>query len=197
MALGRVSVLEVGPMQTEPPPFSWLHEVVIPILFTVFGAMLGFLASQVQDDRKAKRAKESFIRAVGMELDALSDQLDASYYEVKASVVRVKGGGSGPHFAASLRTSVFNGQIGKLRDVDDATMIAVIHFYSDIGTIEQVSKAANDFSAQYNQTTSDVQKSVARDRLLSALRVFEEQIEVFGERLRKLRAKLPPAEQPK
>src|SRR5579864_2533406 len=113
-------------MQTEPP-FSWLHEVVIPILFTLFGTVLGFLASQVRDDRKARHAKKSFLRAVGMELDALSNQLDASLGEAEDSAERIKHGGTtGPHFVGSPRRTVFDGQIGKLRDVDDSLMIEII-----------------------------------------------------------------------
>jgi hypothetical protein len=175
-------------MQAQP---SWFHEILIPAFFTFFGAVLGFFASQVRDAWNARRAKKSFLLAVGMELDALDAQLDASLREVSSSEERVKAGGTGASFAGVLRTSVFTGQIGKLRDVDDPTMIEIIHFYSDIGTLERILDIVKDLDAEHARTTSDVQKPVVRARLLSALRVLQEQLNGFRGRLTKLRAKLP------
>src|SRR6266404_3416027 len=93
-------------MQAEPH-FSWLQGFVIPVLFTLLGAGVGLLTSVILDDWKAKRAKKSFMRAVGMELDALRVQLEASLREVNESTQRVISGGSRARFAGILRTSVF------------------------------------------------------------------------------------------
>lgn len=184
-------------MQAEPH-FSWLREIGIPAFFTLLGAALGFFASHVQDERKAIRAKDSFKRAIGMELDALGDQLDASLHEVKATKDRVQARGVGPRFAASLRTSVFSSQIGKLRDVDDSLMLETIHFYSDLGTLEQIFQGVNEHAAEYNRATvPSGEKDALRPQLVSGLLELEHQISGFGNRLRKLRAKLPPAEQSK
>lgn len=179
--------------------FSWIQSFVIPILFTFFGAALGFVASQIRDDRNAKRAKQSFMHAVGMELDALGNQLDATFLEVTDSTARVtRSSGAGPHFAFKLRTSVFTSQLGKLRDVADPLMIEVIHFYSDLGTLERIFESVNDFGGEYNSASvSSGEKDSARARLASGLIVLKEQLSGFGKRLRGLRAKLPPAEQSK
>jgi|SRR6267378_6929884 len=185
-------------MQAEPH-FSWLSGFVIPILFTLFGAGLGFIASQVRDEWVAKRAKKAFLRAIGMELDALGTQLDASLHEIRGSTERVKGGDqTGPQFAAALRTSVFASQLTKLRDVDDPLLITVVHFYSDLGTLEHILEIVNEQSAEF--TSADVfsgRKDNARPRLLSTLIELQNQISGFGRQLRALRAKLPPAEQTK
>jgi len=69
-------------MQAEPH-FSWLREFAVPVFFTLFGAALGYIATLIRDERKASRDKQAFLRAVGMELDALSKQLDDSLYEVQ------------------------------------------------------------------------------------------------------------------
>lgn len=186
---------------------SWLREFLFPALFVILGAVLGsvltYFSGQLSEDRKAKRAKESFLRAIGMELDALSDQLDVSFHEVGGSLGRVTRGGMGPQFAAALRTSVFSSQIGKLRDVDDPLAIEVVHFYSDLGTLQQIFESSNEQSAEINRTGigvdvgASIQVMGLRSALLSTLKVLQEQISIFGNRLRKLRAKLPPAEQPK
>ncbi len=192
----------------DPHQFSWLREVGIPAFFVVLGAGLGaglsFLASRnlekqkaKRDEQKAKQGKESFLRAIGMELDALSDQFDATFQEVKGSIERIPGG-TGPQFAWALRTSVFTSQIGKLRDVDDPLIIKVIHFYSDLGTLQHIFETANDLGNEYSRApVPSGQKDSVRPRLLSSLRVLQEQLAAFGKRLRELRAKLPPAEPPK
>jgi hypothetical protein len=77
----------------------------------------------------------------------------------------------------SLRTSVFTSQVGKLSDVHDALLIDVIHFYSDLGTLQQVFDGVNELGVEFNRT----------DR-------YSIQMATLGEGLRKLRAKLPPAE---
>jgi|SRR5579859_3292784 len=186
-------------VQADAHQFSWSREVGIPAFFVVLGAVLGFFASYHLEKRKAnreeqsaKQAKDSFLRAIGMELDALGDQLDASFYEVKESAERAKSG-TGPQIAATLRTAVFASQLSKVRDVADPLMIEVIHFYSDLGTLEQVVASVNNLGVEYNRAEAGPRLG-AQNRLLSGLRVLEEKISAFGNRLRKLRAKLPPAD---
>jgi len=179
----------------DPHHFSWLREVGIPAFFVVLGATLGFLASYFlekqkarREERQAKQAKASFLRAIGMELDALGDQLDASLHEVQESIERAKSG-TGPQIAATLRTSVFTTQLGKVRDVDDALMIQVIHFYSDLGTLQEIVEAVNNLAAEYNRAEAGPRLG-SQNRLLSGLRVLLEKIAGFGQRLRELRGKL-------
>jgi hypothetical protein len=181
-------------MQTEPS-FSWLR----PAFFTLFGAALGFVASQVRDWWKAKRDKRAFLRAVGMELDALGAQLDGSLPDVKGAKERVEGKGrTGPQFALALRTSVFATQIGKLSDVDDPLLIDIVHFYSDLGTLERIIESVNETSVEYTRAEAfHGEKDNVRPRLVSSLIEFQNQISIFSKRLRQLRAKLPPAEAPK
>src|ERR1700677_1833245 len=119
------------------PAFSWMREIVVPAFFMLLGAGAAFIFGHFQDDIKVKRGKRAFLVAVGMELDALRNQLDASLQEVKDSAERFRGG-EPPQFAAGFRTTLFTSQVGKLRDVDDPLLIEVIHFYSDFGTLEQM-----------------------------------------------------------
>lgn len=179
-------------MQADPH-FSWLREFAEPAFFTLFGASLGYVATLVRDERKAKRDKQAFLRAVGMELDALSAQLDASLTEVRGSTDRLQGGAStGPQFAAALRTAVFVSQVAKLRDVDDPLLISVVHYYSDLGTLQHVLEIVNGLSAEFGRAdTFSGQKDSVRPRLLSSLLVFQQQLVGFKARLMELRAKLP------
>ena len=174
---------------TEPQYFSWLRELVIPAFFMLLGAVVTYVVTIVRDDREAKRLRRAFLRAVDMELAALSKQLDASFDEVSESLERVKTQSTGPQFAASLRTAVFSGQIGKVRNVDDKLMIEVIHFYSDLGTIQQIFESTNELGKLYNTTDSGIQKLVG-GRLVSSLWVLQAQIKGFGSRIVELRKQI-------
>lgn len=182
-------------METEPH-FSWLREFVVPVFFTLFGASLGYIATLIRDERKARRDRKAFLRAVGMELDALGKQLKDSLQEVTGSRERVEAGGkTGPQIAAAFRTIVFTSQLGKLRDVDDPLLVEVVHFYSDLAVLERIIESLNETGAEYTRApVPSGEKDSVRPRLLSTLRVLQEQFAVFGARLQKLRAKLPAAE---
>jgi hypothetical protein len=173
--------------------FSWLHEIAIPVLFTLFGAGLGFITGELRDGRKAKRDKKAFLRAVGMELDALGNQLSEWNRTVKDSLQRVRGGSpTGPQLGAVLQTTVFTTQLSKLRDVNDSLLAEVILFYSELGVVEQSIKFVNDISVEFSRADSfQKAKEEVRPRLISTLRVTEEQISATGEKLLRLRAKLP------
>ena len=74
-------------------------------------------------------------------------------------------------------------------------MIEVVHFYSDLGTLQGVFEGANELGAEFARAhVPSGQKDSIRPQLMSTLKVLQEQISSFGGRLRKLRAKLPPAE---
>ena len=193
-------------LQADPHQFSWLREVGIPgfslVLGTGLGAGLSFVASEKLEQRKAKRdeqkekrAKHSFLRAIGMELDALREQFRMALEEVNGSTERAKNG-TGPQIAANLRTAVFTSQLGKVRDVDDPLMVQVIHFYSDLGNLQKIIDGVNSSSIDFVRAEAGNPKRDAQVRLLSTLRVLQEQISSFGGRLRGLRAKLPPAGTP-
>jgi hypothetical protein len=173
-----------------PEHVSLVRELFIPAFFTILGAVVTYAVTAVRDDREAKRIRKAFLRAVDMELAALAVQLEASLRAVSESLERVKTQGTGPQFAASLRTAVFSGQIGKIRDVDDNLMIEVIHFYSDLGTIQQIFESTNELSKDYNATESDVKKPVVGGRLVSSLWVLQGQLKGFGSRIAELRKQI-------
>jgi hypothetical protein len=179
-------------MQTEPN-YPWMRELVAPAFFILLGAVVGFLSSQLSDYWKAKRAKKSFARAIGMELDALNTQLVETLRQTTVWKEKVRSMAA-PALALRLRTSVFSSQIGKLSDVADPLMIEVIHFYSDLGTLEQVFEEVNRRGDEYNHASvPSGERDAVRLRLTAALSELEKYISAFSEELKKLRAKLPPS----
>jgi hypothetical protein len=181
-------------MQAEPH-FSWLREFVVPVLFTLLGGALGFVTSQLRDELKERRAKKSFLRAIGMELDTLSVQLSNSLETVKESIKKISdGANTGPALAAAWRTSVFTAQVGNLRDLADPLLIEVLHFYSDLASLDQVVEKVNVLGAEFDHANVvSGAKDSLRPRLLSRLRGLGVKVSDLDERIRNLRTKLPHA----
>lgn len=163
---------------------GWLDKFALPAFFTLLGAFVSLLVTEWKVYREAKKRKRAFFHAVGMELDAVKEQLETTINEIDASMRRLQSFGT-------VRNVVFTSQLGKLRDVDDALLMEVIKLYSDLGSLEKMFGAANETSKVYTETTSDVQKPVARSRLNSALRVLKEQCELFLRRVQTVKSKLP------
>jgi hypothetical protein len=181
-------------MQSLPPDFSWLKELALPVFFTLFGAAIGFALSQVQDSVKARKAKQAFMRAISVELDVIEKQLGVLLKDVNLGGTTVGGRGRAPRFDARLRTAVYAIQVAKLRDVDDALTIDVIHFYSDLSALEPLFDAANNAGDTYNRADSF---SGAKDAALPHARVaiveLGVQIQRLKGELKKLRPRLPLA----
>jgi hypothetical protein len=150
-----------------------------------------------RDDKEAARVKPTFLRAVAMELDALSDQLDSSYHIVREGNARFLPRESGvkvsPHYTLALRTAVYSSQLGKLKSVDDELIISIIHFYSDLGTLEGVLAGATEISDEYNRLSAsgaDAARTPLRGQVESVLMVLEEELKISCQRLRKVREKV-------
>ena len=175
----------------------WIEKLLIPGFFILIGAIVGWVITELREKIQARRSKRAFLSAVGLELDALIAQLDSSVKTVDESLNRLETGGGPPQLAGVIRRTVFDSQLSKLRDVDDARIMEVILLYSDIGTLDQVVAKLNEQSAELvklssNVTTSSVYVIPARSRVMSALRVLKEESGKYRRRIATLREKLPP-----
>lgn len=177
------------------PPW-WVEKLAIPGFFTLIGATVGWVIAELREKLHARRSKSAFLRAVGFELDALVAQLDSSTKTVDESLKRLETGGGPPQLAGVIRRTVFDSQLSKLRDVDDARIMEVILLYSDIGILDQVIAKLNQLGTELAKLTSDVTTSSvyvtpARSRVMSALLVLKEESAKYRRRIATLREKLP------
>jgi hypothetical protein len=175
----------------------WIEKLAIPGFFILIGAAVGWIVTELREKCQAHRSKRSFLRAIGLELDAICVQLDSNRKAVDESLNRLQSGGGAPHFAGVPRRTVFDSQFSKLRDVDDPLVMEVILLYSDIGALDQMVAKLNEDGTELSKLTSDVTMSSAylvpaRSRVMSALRVYKEESGKYLERIVKLREKLPP-----
>jgi hypothetical protein len=187
--------MDPAPIAQAEPHFSWLRELVVPAFFTVVGAAVGFVASQIRDEWLAKRSKKSFLIAIRIELDSLNDQFTGSLTGVRDSAQKISGGGGpAPSFATAWRRAVFTTQVGKLRDVADTLLIEIIHFYSDLASVDSLVEKVNEVSGDFNRANvASGERDFLRGRVVAALKVLEEKLSSVGKRLETLRHKLPPS----
>src|SRR5690348_11848543 len=92
----------------------WADHLLLPIVFIVVGAALGFVLTWLKASLDAKAAKDAFLAAIRSELSSLRDQLAKSSDTLADSMSRFRDGGSPPHLAGTLRTTVFSSQLLKL-----------------------------------------------------------------------------------
>src|SRR5712692_465250 len=90
---------------------GWTDKFLLPAFFTLLGALISLFVSEWKDHHQAKKRKQAFLRAVGMELDALKDQLIASLAEIDASLLRLQVFGTGPYLVGVVRNTVFTSQL--------------------------------------------------------------------------------------
>jgi hypothetical protein len=146
-----------------------------------------------RDEKEAGRVTPAFLCAVGMELDALAQQIKSLKKDVSSRPPLAIGVLS-PQHTLVLRTTVFSSQLGKLKQVDDPLVLDVIHFYSDLGALEQAVKDTNAASGPYNVSLPhDGTRGKTLPVLAAALEALTKQIETTLARLDELRAKLPAA----
>jgi len=180
-------------MQPEPHPAWWISGLLIPAFFTVLGAIVALFITELKERRQATEQKDAFKRAIGMELDAISEQLDASFAPIDDALIRLENYGTVPHSLVVIRNTVFTSQLGKLRDVDDPLLLEVIKLHSDLGNLERLLEAVREHGKAYDETTSDVHKPSARCNARCALLVLRTETAKFLDRIRAVRSKLPAA----
>ena len=178
-------------MPASAPPW-WVEKLLVPAFFTLVGAALGVVIAELREKLQARRSKKAFLAAIGLELDAVKAQLDATNQAVDESLDKLQRGGGPPQFAGVTRRTVFTSQLSKLHDVADQLVVDVILFYSDIGILEQIIGGLNQASVELAKITSDVHRATAQSRLKSTLMVLREQSTSFQARIAALRVKLPP-----
>ncbi len=188
--LVRFSATISPTMPVEQIPW-WLDRLTLAA-FTLVGAGIGFAADRFKDWLDARAAKHAFLKAIRLELVALREQLEASLTEVDAGRSRFAANKvSPPQFAATFRTTVFSTQLGKLSDLSDPLIMALIKFYSDIPMLERIIELLNRKSGEAFKATTGVQQTTVIVEILSMAQILREQLSGFLRQIDRLLPKLP------
>lgn len=135
------------PQFYNPVPW-WVTAIVLPSVFLVLGALIGFMGTWVRDKVDARRARNAFLRAIRRELESLERQLDGAVAELEDSKQKMEASWHVPQFVLTLRTTVYSSQLGKLRDVADPLLLEIVEVYSEISSLAGFVDLLNRHSAE-------------------------------------------------
>lgn len=171
----------------------YADKLALPAFFILVGAAVGFLSGRVKDFLDAKKTKAAFLKAIGFELAALEEQLNASLQETRQSLNRMQTkDGAAPILVGVLRTTVFSSQLGRLRDLNDSILMEIVKLYSDLGMVEGLLSQQNKCGTELLRVPSGSQSHAQLSgAMVSILRVLSEQLTGFLSRIKALRSKLP------
>ncbi|OLE83125.1 MAG: hypothetical protein AUG07_08890 [Acidobacteria bacterium 13_1_20CM_2_60_10] len=174
-------------------PITWWEErVLIPAVFVLLGAGVGFTSTQVNSWLERRRTKLIFLRAVRLELLGLEQQLQASLDEVERSKERLqKGVAAPPHLVGTLRNTVFTSQLGKVSDLADERIVEIVKLYSDLPVLLQIIEGLNRKSSELDKDDGSAQQAQRVRIVLSVVIALSAQLTVFITRIGELVAKLP------
>lgn len=118
----------------------WLDRtIILPILYTLFGACLGFAAGRLRDWLDERNARKSFLAAVRAELATISEHLTGTLKDaMQCKEALDKGEHQVLHLATTFQTAIYTSQVGKLKSVADSLLIEVIRFYDTLSNLERV-----------------------------------------------------------
>ena len=135
------------PPGTPPPQVPWW----LPIVYTAFGACLGFVFARFQGWLEKRAARKSFLLAVRVELATMNDHLkgtlkDATEYKERFD----KGDRSLLYLATAFQRGIYDTQINKLKSVTDPLVIEVVQIYDKLPNLERVK--SHVFSVSFELT---------------------------------------------
>lgn len=184
-------------LQTSNPEPWWVTSIVLPSVFLLLGALIGFAGTWVRDQLEARRARRAFLRAIRRELASLEGQIEQAIAELEDSMRKMEGSRHVPQFTLGFRTTVYTSQLGKLRDIADPLLLEIVEVYSDISSLTGVVDLLNQHSVEAlklrpPQTLSIFAHSKNLDThiFLEALALVGSACRVLVERLRPLSSKV-------
>ncbi len=175
----------------QPLPW-WADRLVIPVIFALLGAGIGFGVGQITAWLERRRTKRTFLRAIRLELMGLQEQLEASLAEVEGSKERLQRNvAAPPHLVGTLRNTVFTSQLGRVSDLSDPLVIEIIKLYSDLPLLLQIIGALNQHTMELSKDDGSAQQSQRIRGVLSIVTALSVQFSGFLTRIRGLVARLP------
>jgi hypothetical protein len=168
----------------------WLDRIVVPISFTLIGALLGFASGRLKDWLDDRKAKKIFLRAVRVELSALRDHMDGTLKDATQARDELnKGIPVALHLSTVFQTGIYSSQVGKLRDIFDSLVIEVIQFYDKLANLERVKSRVTEVSFELATNAAGDSEATAvhyRDTLDEVIKRIGKLLPEADELIRKL-----------
>jgi len=168
----------------------WVDRIVVPISFTLIGALLGFASGRLKDWLDDRKAKKIFLRAVRVEMSALRDHMDGTLKDATQARDELnKGIPVALHLSTVFQTGIYSSQVGKLRDIFDLLVIEVIQFYDKLANLERVKSRVTEVSFELATNAAGDSEATAvhyRDTLDEVIKRIGKLLPEADELIRKL-----------
>ncbi len=116
-----------------------MDHVAVPILFTFFGALLGFGFGRLKDWLDDRKARKAFLNAIRVELSTLRGHLEGTLKDATENKDCLdKGERKVGHLATAFLTTIYSSQLAKLKDLSDPLVFEVIRFYGNLSNLQTV-----------------------------------------------------------
>jgi len=176
-------------MQNQPP--WWVSNLATPAFFTSLGAALGFLFGEIKEWLQSRRSKKAFLTAIAVEVGELKTALEHTGKTAVVLEKRLRESGHAPQLGLFWVTTVFDTQLGKLRDVADDLLLQTIETYAMVDRTKGIVAAMNEDSRIYVSAKPGNEKAEAQARLRSDLLVLKEETDSTVLKIQALMQKLP------
>jgi hypothetical protein len=120
-------------------PAWWADRVAIPVLFTFFGAALGFGFGRLKDWLDDRKTQKAFLKAVRIEMESIRGRLQGTLNEATEYREKLAAGQHEVfHPVTSFQTAVYTSQLGKLKNLCDLRVFEVVQFYDKLSNLERI-----------------------------------------------------------
>lgn len=145
-----------APTSAEQIPW-WFDHLAVPILFTLFGAFLGFALGRLNNWLDNRRAKKAFLAAIRAEALLLREHLAGTLRDATENRAKLDSGQKvALHLATAFLTTVYSSQLGKISDLDDPVLIEIVRLYGDLSNLERVKSHLMETSSMLTTLGDDV-----------------------------------------
>jgi hypothetical protein len=169
------------PPAASPAQVPWW----LPILYTAFGAFLGFVLTRFKDWLDERQAQKRFFTAVLAEMATIDKHLkrtlkSATEYKEKLD----KGQQEVLHLPVTFQRGIYDSQIGKVKDVSNPLVIEIVEFYDKLSNLERVK--AHFTSVSFDLTSLSEADTHRHEALVGQYR------SALAEIIRRINDLLPP-----
>jgi len=173
-AAHRIMGLE---MATPPAPSPAQASSWLPIVYTAFGAFLGFILTRWKDWLDERKMQKRFFAAVHAELIQMNEHFEGTLRDATENEEKLdKGERRALHLLTKFQRGVYDSQIGKLKDVSDQLLIEIIQFYDKLSNLESVKARFTSISFDLTSLTETQDDNPREGPLVMQYRVALDEI---------------------
>jgi hypothetical protein len=171
----------------------WVEHFFVPAAFTVLGAAIGFVLGRINQRLDARKSRNNFLRAIGIELRGLQGHLKLTKDVADEALADFKKGKSEVvNFTDSYELTIFTTQFGKLTDISDERILNAVEIYSDIGAAQSHRARLSSGGIEIVQLDpGDASRQTRVEYYLTGLKHLSDIISMVQEKIQKLLPKLP------